>query len=287
MKFGHDGYLYVSTGDAGSAFPPDGLNSGQDVTNLMSAILRIDVDHPQGERAYTIPSDNPFVSLEKARGEIWAYGLRNPWKMSFDRKRGDLWVGDVGWELWEMVYKVERGGNYGWSLVEGPQPVHAERRRGPTPILPPTVEIPHTEGASITGGFVYRGKKFPDLYGSYIFGDWETRRVWGVAVDGEKLGERREIVEPTVRLSAFGEDNQGELYLVDYDDGTIHMLAPNNVKTNPEKFPRKLSETGLFSSVERHEPAPGVLSFQSTQSNGPIMRLPSATSLCLAKRRSG
>jgi putative heme-binding domain-containing protein len=261
LKFGPDGCLYISTGDGGIAFPPDGLNSGQDVTNVLSTIMRIDVHHEQDGRPYTIPADNPFVSLPKARGEIWAYGLRNPWKMSFDRKSGDLWVGDVGWELWELVYRVHRGDNFGWSLVEGRQPVHTERQRGPTPIVPPTIEIPHTEGASVTGGFVYRGKKFPELDGAYIFGDWETRRIWGVTVKGNEIGQRRELVEPTVRIVDFAEDHDGELYLLDHDDGTIHTLVRNEVKPTQQQFPRKLTETGLFRSVPEHQVADGVLPF--------------------------
>lgn len=261
LKFGPDGCLYISTGDGGNAFPPDGHNSGQDVTNLLSAILRIDVDHPQGDRPYTIPADNPFLAVPGARGEIWAFGLRNPWKMSFDRARGDLWVGDVGWELWELVYRVRRGDNYGWSLVEGRQPVHAERMRGPAPIVPPTMEIPHTEGVSVTGGFVYRGKKFPELVGQYIFGDWETRRIWSAPADAPLPIAYREIMDPTVRIVDFSEDHQGELYLLDYDDGAIYTLAPNRVSATDEPFPRRLSETGIFSSVSAHQPAAGVLPF--------------------------
>lgn len=261
LKFGPDGYLYISTGDGGDAFPPDGHNTGQDVTDLLSSILRIDVHHEQDGRPYTIPADNPFVSLEKARGEIWAYGVRNPWKMSFDRKSGDLWVGDVGWELWELVFRVRKGDNYGWSLVEGRQPVHMERQRGPTPIVPPTVEIPHTDGASVTGGFVYRGKKFPELDGIYLFGDWETRRIWGVKASDEQVGAYRDLVEPTLRIVDFAEDKDGELYLLDYDDGSIHALARNDVKQAQHPFPRKLSETGLFQSVADHRVADGVVPF--------------------------
>lgn len=261
LKFGHDGYLYISSGDGSFAFPPDSLNAGQDLSNLMSAIMRIDVDHPRKDRAYSIPPDNPFVSLSGARGEIWAYGLRNPWKMSFDRKSGDLWVGDVGWELWELVYRVRKGDNFGWSLVEGRQAVHPERQRGPTPIVPPTVEIPHTDGASVTGGFVYRGSKLPELAGTYVFGDWETRRVWGVNADAPSVGAYREIVEPTVRVVDFSEDNSGELYLLDYDTGSIHAVVRNPVQQSPHRFPRKLSESGLFASVTTHAPAPGVLAF--------------------------
>lgn len=263
IKFGLDGMLYVSTGDGGFAFPPDGRNSGQDVSNLLSAVLRIDVDHPENGLAYRIPEDNPFTDLKAARGEIWAYGMRNPWKISFDRKTGDLWVGDVGWELWELVYRVKPGDNYGWSLVEGPQPVHSERERGPTPIVPPVALVPHTDGASITGGIVYRGKKFPELDGTYIFGDWETRRIWGVkpGEPSQKIGQPNELVDPTVRIVGFSEDNAGEVYLLDYDTGTIHELARNEPEKNPHVFPRTLSATGLFDSVSDHTIAPGVLPF--------------------------
>ena len=261
LKFGPDGFLYISSGDGGPAFPPDPLKAGQDVTNVLSAVMRIDVDREQPGRAYAIPADNPFVDLTGARGEIWAYGFRNPWKMSFDRKTGDLWVGDVGWELWEMVYRVHKADNFGWSLYEGPQPVHTERPRGPTPIVPATVPIPHTEGASVTGGYVYRGRRFPKLVGTYVFGDWETRRIWGVAVDGDVVGPKREIIDATVRIVDFGEDNSGELYLLDYDAGTIHTLAPNDAPVNEHPFPRRLSETGIFGSVAGGAPAAGVLQY--------------------------
>jgi putative heme-binding domain-containing protein len=261
LKFGLDGCLYISSGDGGFAFPPDGLKAGQDVTHLLSKILRIDVRRSENGRPYAIPADNPFVKLDKARGETWAYGLRNPWKMSFDRRTGDLWVGDVGWELWELVYRVNKGDNFGWSIVEGPQSVHAEGQRGPTPIVPPTMEIPHTEGASITGGFVYRGKKFHELDGTYIFGDWETRRIWGAKVEGSKLGPRRELMDPVVRIVDFAEDHDGELYLLDHDDGSIYTLARNEVKADAHRFPRRLSETGIFQSVAKHEVAAGVLPF--------------------------
>lgn len=262
LRFGPDGCLYISTGDGGFAFPPDGRKSGQDLSTLLSKILRIDVHRPENGRPYAIPADNPFVELEGARGETWAYGLRNPWKMSFDRHTGDLWVGDVGWELWELVYRVNRGDNFGWSIVEGRQPVHAEGQRGPTPIVPATMEIPHTDGASITGGFVYRGRQFPELVGHYVFGDWETRRIWGAKItDDNKLAEKFELIDPTVRIVDFAEAPDGELYLLDHEDGSIFTLAKNIVPADAPRFPRLLSESGIFQSVARHQPAQGVLPF--------------------------
>lgn len=261
LKFGLDGCLYISTGDGGFAYPPDGRNTGQNLTDLESCILRINVDQRDKEHRYTIPKDNPFVDYPGARGEIWSYGFRNPWKISIDRQTGDLWAGDVGWELWELGFRVQKGGNYGWSVMEGRQPVHGERERGPTRILPPTIEIPHSDGASVTGGFVYRGKKFPELVGHYIFGDWETRRIWAAKVNGDKVEPYRDICGPTVRIVDFAEDHAGELYLLDYDDGTIHTFVRNEDVGKPSKFPRKLSETGLFQSAAEHKIADGVLPF--------------------------
>lgn len=261
LKFGPDGYLYISTGDGASPSPPDPYDTGQSLDDLKSAILRIDVDRADEGRPYGIPEDNPFVGLEGARPEIWAYGLRNPWKMNFDRVTGDLWLGDVGWESWEMVQRVERGGNHGWSVMEGPLPIRSDIEQGPTPILPPTVSLSRTQAASVTGGFVYRGKKFPQLEGAYIFGDYETRKVWATRVRDERDVSTEEIATTDLRLITFGEDEQQELYLVDYDEGTIHQLTPRRDDAEADEFPRKLSETGLFSSVREHAPEAGVVPF--------------------------
>ena len=160
LQFGPEGFLYVSTGDSEVPSPPDPLNTGQDITDLLSSILRIDVDHQDAPLAYRIPADNPFLNIPKARHEVWAYGVRNPWKMSFDRATGRLWCGDVGWELWESIHRVERGGNYGWSAMEASQPVRADTPKAPTPIRPPVVAHSHDEAASITGGCAYHGHKF-------------------------------------------------------------------------------------------------------------------------------
>lgn len=264
LHFGNDGYLYISTGDAANPNPPDVHDTGQDIGDLLSSILRIDVDREEHGKPYAVPADNPFVHTPGARPEVWAYGFRNPWRMSFDRPTGDLWVGDVGWELWEMVYRVQKGGNYGWSVMEGPQPVHPEGRRGPTPILPPALAFPHTEAASITGGYVYHGKRLPDLDGAYICGDWVTRKVWGTRFDRDnKVLWHKELAEGTGRIVSFCLDHDGELYILNYEDvGTICRLVPNEaVKEYRPDFPRKLSETGLFASVPEQTPAPGVVLF--------------------------
>lgn len=262
LQFGPDGYLYITTGDGGQSFPPDGRNSGQDISDLMASILRIDVDHADAVTGtpYSIPRDNPFVDLPSARGEVWAYGLRNPWKMCFDPADGSLWVGDVGWEMWEMIYQIERGGNYGWSLVEGRQPVHRERKRGPTPILPPTVEHDHTVARSITGGYFYGADRLKELHGAYIYGDYVTGIVWALKHDQGKVNWQQQLVDTPLQIVTFGRDHHGEIYLVDYA-GSIHRLAPNPRRGANDAFPRRLSETGLFASTENHTPAAGVLPF--------------------------
>jgi putative heme-binding domain-containing protein len=266
LHFGPDGMLYVSTGDAANPNPPDPRNTGQDCSDLLSSVLRIDVDHKDPGKNYAVPKDNPFVGTTDVKPEIWAYGFRNPWRMSFDRQTGDLWVGDVGWELWEMVHKVEKGGNYGWSITEGGQPIKPNQKPGPTPIRPPTISLPHTIAASVTGGYVYRGKKFPELRGAYVFGDWETRRIWAARFEGERVKEMPEIIKPSVRVVAFGEDHDGELYFADYDTGLIYTLERNGAAGKNANFPTKLSDTGLFASVKDQVPAEGVIPFSPNAS---------------------
>ncbi|WP_158633513.1 PQQ-dependent sugar dehydrogenase [Tautonia sociabilis] len=265
LKFGpEDGFLYISSGDGAAPSPPDPFLAGQDMTTLLSKVLRIDVDGQDPGLPYRIPPDNPYVTLEGARPEIWAFGFRNPWRMSFDRQTGALWLGDVGWELWELVHLIERGGNYGWSLREGSQPVLPDGPKGPAPITPPVVEHPHSEAASVTGGFVYRGSRFPELEGAYVYGDFQTGTIWGLWADGRSVTRHEVLAETPLRLVAFGEDRDGELLLLDYEQtNMIYRFVPNpDAGRANRRFPLLLSETGLFSSVADHEPAPGVLAYE-------------------------
>ncbi len=261
LKFGPDGYLYFSLGDGGDPDPPDPMNTGQDIGDLMSSILRIDVDHPSAGKPYSIPADNPFVKMPAARPEVFAYGLRNPWRMSFDRQTGNLWVGDVGWELWESIVCAKSGSNFGWSIFEGPNPVHPDGKRGPTPITQPAIALSHSEAASLTGGVVYHGKQFPELAGYYVFGDWQTQRLWAAKCNGDKLEPHRDIAMTDQRIVAFGEQSNGELLIVDHQGGGLWRIARNDTVAQSQPFPRKLSETGLFSSMTNQAPQPGVIPF--------------------------
>ena len=259
LRFGPDGYLYVAAGD-GSGIA-DELDTGQDITDLLASILRIDVDHPDSVKNYGIPNDNPFVTMKGSRPEIWAYGLRQVWKMSFDRKTGDLWAGEVGQDLWEMINLIQPGGNYGWSVKEGTHPVRPTRKLGPTPILEPIIEHDHSDFRSITGGFVYRGKRLPELAGHYVSGDYDTGRIWGFQYDGKQVKSHRELVDTSFRVIDFGETNEGEIYVLDYVSGKIYQLVPAPPVHQPNPFPLRLSETGLFTSTEDYQTAPGLIPY--------------------------
>ena len=224
VLFGPDGYLYISLGDGGSAFDPQ--DNGQNLSTLLGTILRIDVDREQDGHAYAIPPDNPFVDRPGARGEIWAYGLRNVWRMSFDRETGDLWAGDVGQNKWEEIDLITRGGNYGWRIREAAHPFKAGTP--PDPMIDPVVEYPQRRGRgrsrelvgmSITGGFVYRGRSQPKLTGVYLYGDYVTGRIWAMRYEGGRVTEHRQVFDgpPRVYISSFGEDADGELYVCSFD----------------------------------------------------------------------
>ncbi|MDA1053803.1 MAG: PQQ-dependent sugar dehydrogenase [Planctomycetota bacterium] len=262
LEFGKDGYLYISTGDGSGPNPPDGLTTGQDVSDLLGAVLRIDVDRIAGNRAYVIPADNPFVDLDGARPEIWAYGLRNPWKIGVDSETGEVFAADNGWETWEMVHRIVRGGNCGWPVMEARAVLRSEVKVGPTPIIPPIKDHSHNEANSVIGGPVYRGRKLPDLIGSFIYGDYITGTIWAVRFEGDDTYSHRTLVDTDQRITSFTEGSQGELYVLDYDyTGQIYELLPAGLPDTSAEFPRRLSETGLFKSLENLSPAPGVLPY--------------------------
>lgn len=265
LEFGPDGCLYISTGDGAGPNPPDQLRTGQDCSDFLSSILRIDVRAATTEKPYRVPTDNPFIDRPGVRPEIWAYGFRNPWKMTFDRETGDLWVGDVGWDQWELVQRVPKGANFGWAAYEGRQPILPDLDSGPSPVLPPTIDLPHSIAASVTGGYVYRGSKFPEIVGQYVFGDWETKRLWAVDHDASGHPVLRDLANSGLQIVAFGQDHDGELYVADYGQGVIHGLARNKQAVESTPFPRHLSETGVFADVRQQSPNPGVLPFEINQ----------------------
>ncbi|MBK9169449.1 MAG: PQQ-dependent sugar dehydrogenase [Bryobacterales bacterium] len=258
---GPDGYLYIATGDGSGG--SDRKQTGQGVDDLLAVMMRLDVDNPDPGRAYGIPKDNPFVGMPGARPEIWAYGYRNPWRFSFDPVTGRPWVGDVGQDLWEMIELSFPGANHGWSVTEGSNPFHPNAKRGPTPIVPPVVEHHHTECRSITGGYVYTGDKLPELRGAYLYGDYEYGKMWGLRYDAaaSKVTWHQELADTAVKISSFGLGRDGSFYALDYNSGEIYELARRPKGVKQPRFPRKLSETGLFQSVRRHEVAPGVIPY--------------------------
>jgi quinoprotein glucose dehydrogenase len=220
--FGPDGYLYIAIGDGGAANDPRA--HGQDLSTVLGKVLRIDVDHKDGRKNYAVSDDNPFVNMEGAAPEVWALGLRNIWRMSFDRQTHKLWAGDVGQDIWEEVDIVERGGNYGWNIREGLHPL--VRVAGPPPgpppekiigeFIDPIFEYHHSVGKSIIGGHVYRGKEVPELQGAYLFADYVDGQVYALRYDEQerkvtavqKIGPRQQPV------FSFAEDEGGELYFM-------------------------------------------------------------------------
>ena len=255
--FGNDGMLYVTTGDGTTGFDAD--DAGQNLSTLCGKVLRLDVDGaPPGQR-YRVPPDNPFLSTSGARPEIWAYGLRNPWRMTADRESGQIWVGQNGQDLRESAHLLYRGANYGWSAFEGSRNYLASRLRGPSPFTPPTVEHDHGEFRSLTGGIVYRGTRFPELAGAYLYGDWSTGRIWAAKHDGQRLLWDRELVDTSLAITSFGTTPEGDILIADYTGDALYRLIPAPpTEGRPAEFPKRLSETGLFTDVPALRPAPGV-----------------------------
>lgn len=216
IVFGPDGYLYVVLGDGGLANDPH--ENGQNLKTLLGKVLRIDVDNKGEKTAYAIPRDNPFVNTQGVRPEIWCYGLRNPWRIAFDRKTGALWCGEVGQNLWEEINLLTAGGNYGWNRREGLHPF-GPKGTGPKPeFIEPIWEYHHDIGKSITGGHVYRGKRLPELDGWYLLADYVTNKLWALKYDEKekRVVAFRPIPDRGVPVMSFGEDEEGDAYFMTY-----------------------------------------------------------------------
>jgi len=230
LAFGEDGYLYIALGDGGSGGDPK--NVAQDLTNLLGSILRLDIDHEQDGKPYAIPQDNPFINSQKfpgARPEIYAYGLRNVWRFSFDRKDhggfGQLWAGDVGQNKREEIDIIQKGGNYGWRIREGFAPFKKKQQPNPpAKLLPPVVDHQRSDAGSITGGYVYRGRKNPLLQGAYVYGDYLTGKIFLLRADSSGVRQHQHFAHIKTPAS-FGLDQHHELYVCSFD-GKIYKFIP-------------------------------------------------------------
>ncbi len=224
LAFGPDGYLYLGFGDGGGAGDPG--NRAQDLGVLLGKILRIDVETTPSSPAYGIPPGNPFAGRAGARPEIWEYGLRNPWRFSFDPATGDLWIGDVGQDKWEEIDHVAAGTpagqDFGWPLYEGNHLYNATAKSAG--FVWPVAEYPHPTGDSVTGGSVYRGSAFPAEQGLYVFGDYVSGKIWTLARAGSGWTMRL-VATTNWGISTFGVDGSGELWAADRNAGTIHRLG--------------------------------------------------------------
>ncbi|MGZ4903732.1 MAG: PQQ-dependent sugar dehydrogenase [Halobacteriota archaeon] len=222
VAFGPDGYLYIGLGDGGGEGDP--LGNGQNRSTLLGTILRIDVSAGSGGLNYSIPRDNPFVgNTEGFREEIYAYGLRNPWRFSFDPITNRLWAGDVGQDKLEEIDLIENGKNYGWNIMEGDLCYSPPSGCNQTGLTLPIWEYNHSLGDAITGGFVYRGSALPDLVGTYVYGDYGSGRIWALRYNDTGVPVNVELTDTNLQISSFGVNQRGELYFCAFD-GSIYQL---------------------------------------------------------------
>ncbi len=221
LQFGPDGFLYLVMGDTGPHNDPNG--HAQNLELMLGKVLRIDVDHEEAHQAYAVPADNPYRDQTGVRPEIWAYGFRNPWRFSFDRLNGDLWLADVGQDRVEEVDLVHRGENYGWNVYEGYEPFSNQFLKEGRSYRPPLFSYRRKYGNSVTGGHVYRGDKASSFYGAYICGDYTSRRVFGLTQENGALKTARQIGVVPQRIASFSEDEAGNLYAVGYE-GMIYRI---------------------------------------------------------------
>jgi len=226
IAFGPDGYLYIATGDGGSGGDPQG--NGQNRRNLLGKILRIDVDKTSGGREYSIPADNPLANNDAGfREEIFAWGLRNPWRFSFDARTGRLWTGDVGQNRFEEINIIEKGKNYGWNVMEGSQCFQPPAGCDTAGLVKPVAEYGRSLGVSVTGGYVYYGVRNPELKGKYIYGDFGSGSIWALSYEEGGSIANEQIASSGLNISSFGMDETGELYICAFNGGGgIHRFKP-------------------------------------------------------------
>ena len=239
LAFGpQDGYLYITAGDGGQGGDP--LGSGQDLTSLLGAILRIDVDQTAGNLNYAIPPDNPFAgNVQGYREEIYAYGLRNPWRISFDPVTGWLWAGDVGQNVYEEIDVIESGKNYGWNIMEATHCYPPGSSCDTTGLTLPIWEYSHSLGISVTGGYVYRGPTLPGLTGKYIYADFGSGRIWAISYDGSAPAQNELLIDTPLNIASFGVDADNELYICAFDGKIYRLVSPNGLEGEarlPEGF---------------------------------------------------
>jgi glucose/arabinose dehydrogenase len=225
LLFGPDGYLYAFFGDGGSGGDP--LGSGQDRDSVLGKVLRLDIDHPNGDVPYSAPADNPFVGTD-GRDEVWLMGVRNPWRNSFDRATGDLWIGDVGQGAWEEVDVARKGVgglNLGWNRMEGNHCYPPGSDCSTDGLTPPVTEYGHDLGCTVVGGYVYRGTKYPALQGVYLFGDYCSGRIFAIDPRTDEFRQPVEVGNAGSNISSFGEDTSGELYITHLDGNVSRVVA--------------------------------------------------------------
>ncbi|HUF71779.1 MAG TPA: PQQ-dependent sugar dehydrogenase [Gammaproteobacteria bacterium] len=271
IAFGPDGHLYIGFGDGGSSGDPN--SRAQETRNLLGAMLRIDVD---GGTPYAIPPDNPFAGgaacpadpdmLTNNCPEIFAWGLRNPWRWTFDTATGDLWAGDVGQGSFEEIDLIELGGNYGWDCREGAHDFgsSAASCATATNLIDPVHEYPRSEGVSVTGGYVYRGAALPGLAGSYLFADFGSGRFWRLVDDGAGGLTDELLIDTSLAIASFGQGNDNELYLVDIGGGGLYKIVPGPFGSNPSPVPALLSDTGCMAATDASQPGSGLIPYTVT-----------------------
>jgi uncharacterized repeat protein (TIGR03806 family) len=270
LAFGPDGFLYIGIGDGGGGGDSHGtIGNGQLLTTLLGKMLRIDIANSTSTTTYAIPSTNPYAANARCNAtgngtancpEIYAYGFRNPWRWSFDRVSGELWLNDVGQSALEEVDKVTANGNYGWRCLEGTNPYDSTCGSNPNPI-PPIAQYGRSLGQSTTGGFVYRGNAIPNLYGRYLFADFATGNIWQIPRDTTPtltLGAGSPARDTNLQISSFGQDTDGELYVV-HLGGTLHKIVP--ASGSGRTIPTQLSATGCVNSSNPVQAASGLVPY--------------------------